>query len=143
MKLIDTNILIYSFDPKSCFHGWAKKHLYESILNQEALVNPVILAELGVGDMNPVSLSKRLRGLGVSLVDLPWESAEVAALTFARYLETRSFSGNPSTRKTPLPDFFIGAHAHVLSCPIITADVDRYRTYFPAVQLISPANANG
>ncbi len=138
MKLLDTNILIYSFDPESCFHGWAKARLSESILNREALVNPVILAELGVGDTNPVSLSERLRGLGVSLIDLPWESAEVAAVAFARYLYARSVSGNPSTQKTPLPDFFIGAHAHVLSCPIVTADVDRYRTYFPAVQLISP-----
>ncbi len=138
MKLFDTSILIYSFDPKSCFHGWAKKQLSESILSREALVNPVILAELGVGDMNPASLTERLRGLGVSLIDLPWESAEVAALSFARYLDARSVSGNPSTQKTPLPDFFIGAHAHVLSCPIVTADVDRYRTYFPTVPLISP-----
>lgn len=138
MKLIDTNILIYSFDPESSFHGWAKEQLSESILNGEALVNPIILAELGAGDTNPSTLPKRLWGLGIKLVDLPWESADPTAVAYARYLKARKSSDHPSEQKTPLPDFFIGAHAHVLSCPIITVDEDRYRTYFPKVQLITP-----
>ncbi|MCC5849997.1 MAG: PIN domain-containing protein [Verrucomicrobia bacterium] len=138
MKLFDTNALIYSFDTTSTFHAWAKAKLSASILKGEALVNPVILAELAVGDTNPSSLPDRLRGLGIALIDLPWESAEAAASAFADYLQARILSGNPSSLKTPLPDFFIGAHAKLLSCPIVTVDVQRYQTYFPTVELIHP-----
>ncbi|MCC5845212.1 MAG: type II toxin-antitoxin system VapC family toxin [Verrucomicrobia bacterium] len=138
MKLFDTNILIYSFDLASSFHTWSKQKLSEGIIKREAFVNPIILAELAVGDENPFTLTKRLQGLGIQLMDLPWESADVAASAFAEYLNARSLSGPIPTTKIPLPDFFIGAHAQVLSCPIVTADVSRYQTYFPSVELIQP-----
>jgi predicted nucleic acid-binding protein len=32
----------------------------------------------------------------------------------------------------------IGVHAAVLGVPLITRDVTRYKTYFPAVPLICP-----
>jgi hypothetical protein len=38
------------------------------------------------------------------------------------------------------PDFFVGAHAAVAGWPILTRDVRRYRSYFPTVELISPAS---
>jgi hypothetical protein len=37
-----------------------------------------------------------------------------------------------------LSDFFIGAHAAVERCPLLTRDVQRYRAYFPTVLLIAP-----
>ena len=37
-----------------------------------------------------------------------------------------------------LPDFFIGAHAAVLCCPLLTRDTRRYATQFPNVLLICP-----
>lgn len=44
----------------------------------------------------------------------------------------------PAAPKSPLPDFFIGAHASLLGRPLATADVGRYRTYFPEINLITP-----
>ena len=38
----------------------------------------------------------------------------------------------------PLPDFFIGAQAQILGWPLATADVDRFRSYFPKVRLHTP-----
>jgi predicted nucleic acid-binding protein len=37
-----------------------------------------------------------------------------------------------------LPHFFIGAHAAVLDCAILTRDAARYRSYFPTVELLTP-----
>lgn len=42
------------------------------------------------------------------------------------------------TKTGVLPDFFIGAHAAVSRLPLLTRDIRRYRTYFPAINLIAP-----
>jgi predicted nucleic acid-binding protein len=41
-------------------------------------------------------------------------------------------------RRSPLPDFYIGAHAAVAGFRLLTRDASRYRSYFPGVQLIHP-----
>lgn len=137
MKLFDTNVLIYGFDPNSPFHLWAKTEVMRGVLEREALVNPIVLAELSVGDETPETLPERLLGLGLSLIDLPWEASLAAGEAFAMCLRARRASAETAPR-TPLPDFFIGAHAQLLSCPVVTADEGRYRTYFPEVELILP-----
>ena len=58
-----------------------------------------------------------------------------AFLAGKAYLQYRSQGG---TKGNVLPDFFIGAHAAVLACPILTRDTRRYTTYFPMVRLIAP-----
>jgi len=63
---------------------------------------------------------------------LPWEAAFLAGKCFLRY---RKQGG---TRRSPLPDFFIGAHAAVEGLTLLTRDATRYRTYFPTLSLIAP-----
>jgi len=63
---------------------------------------------------------------------VPYEAAFLAAKAFLAY---RRRSG---TRQSPLPDFFIGAHAAVAGYSLMTRDAARYRTYFPTLPLIAP-----
>jgi hypothetical protein len=63
---------------------------------------------------------------------IPWDAAFLAARCFARY---RRRGG---ARASPLPDFFIGAHAAVTGMSLLTRDPRRYRTYFPKLTLIAP-----
>ena len=63
---------------------------------------------------------------------LPWEAAFLAGKCFVRY---RRRSG---VRTSPLPDFYIGAHAAVAGLVMLTRDPRRYRTYFPALEVIAP-----
>ncbi len=48
---------------------------------------------------------------------------------------------NVTRANSPLPDFFIGAHAETDGLTLFTRDVARYRTYFPSVKLIAPKDS--
>lgn len=66
-------------------------------------------------------------------LQLPWSAAPLAARAFRRY---RHRSYGPKT--SPLPDFYIGAHAEAEDLSILTSDRGRYQTYFPKVEVIFP-----
>jgi predicted nucleic acid-binding protein len=140
MILLDTNVLIYAFDQGSPMHPWAKEVLRDAMLGDGVAINPVILAELMVGDQSPDTVVTRLEALGVNLLDLPLAAAPRCSLAYAAYLDNRrKQSDMPAAPKSPLPDFFIGAHASVLKLSLATADIGRYESYFPEVQLLTPA----
>jgi len=65
---------------------------------------------------------------------LPYEAAFLAGKSFLAY---RRRGGH---RGTPLPDFYIGAHAAVAGYQLLTRDAARYRTYFPRLALIAPGS---
>ena len=64
---------------------------------------------------------------------IPYEAAFLAGKSFLAY---RRRGG---TKRSPLPDFLIGAHAAVAGYQLVTRDPARYRTYFPKLALIAPA----
>lgn len=63
---------------------------------------------------------------------VPYEAAFLAGKSFLAY---RRRGG---TKRAPLPDFFIGAHAAIAGYRLLTRDAARYRTYFPSLPLIAP-----
>ena len=133
MVLVDTNVLldIATRDPR--WFGWSSACLAPLINARQAAINPVIYAELAPCfrderdlDLNliPATDFKRLA--------LPYAAAFPAARAFAAYRLTGG------TRTSPLPDFFIGAHAEAEGHTLLTRDPLRYRTYFPKVRLLTP-----
>lgn len=138
MILLDTNVLIDAFDPAAPFHTWASELLRERLLGDGVAINPVILAELCVGDAQPDTVAERLQNLGVVLLDLPSIASLRCAQAYAGFLGNRRKQPAPTASKIPLPDFFIGAHAVTLNMKLATAAVGRYRTYFPEIELLTP-----
>lgn len=138
MTLLDTNVLIYGFNSKSPLHLWAWGLIQQSVLGSGAAINPVILAEYLVGEQTPETAVSRLTAFGITILDLPAEVAPRCAEAYACYLENRRQQDAPAPTKSPLPDFFIGAHCAVLNLPLATADTDRYRSYFPEIKLLNP-----
>jgi predicted nucleic acid-binding protein len=64
---------------------------------------------------------------------LPYAAAFLAGKAF---MVRRRRGG---AKSSPLPDFYIGAHAAVAGYRLLTRDAQRYRTYFPAIELLAPS----
>lgn len=128
--LVDTNVISDIAHGGSEWVEWSMEMM--SRHTGEMRINPIIYAELSCRAESPLELDTTLLGLGLEYLELPRESLFQAAQAFLLY---RKLGGN---KTSPLPDFFIGAHAATLGIPILTRDVARYRTYFPDVELICP-----
>jgi predicted nucleic acid-binding protein len=138
MILLDTNVLIYSAERESPFHGWARETIAEAVAGEGAAINPVVLAEICVGDLEPGTVPDRIRSWGVAVLDLPAAAAPVCALAYSSYRKRRE-ADSASVSRMPLPDFFIGAHAQTMGWALATADEGRFRTYFPRLTLRMPS----
>lgn len=130
--LVDSNILL---DVATGDVRWA--HSSEDALAQcaeqtELYINPIIYAEVSVGFSTIEALDAALPESLYKRDALPWAAGFLAGKCFVAY---RKRGG---ARVTPLPDFYIGAHAALGKLAILTRDANRYRTYFPTVELLSP-----
>ena len=130
--LVDSNVLIDVLTGTSDWTAWSDEALSESLEQGVAMVNQMIYAEVSVGFRGPEQCDWALRARGIELAPLPWPASYLAGRAFVEY---RRRGG---TRRSPLPDFFIGAHAAVARLRILTRDPSRFRTYFPTVELIAP-----
>ena len=104
----------------------------KTIHNGRVAINQIIYAEISARFGTADALDEKLDDLGVIVENIPRRAAFLAGKA---YLQYRCLGG---TKTNVLPDFFIGAHATVLGCSILTRDTHRYTTYFPMVRLIAP-----
>ena len=130
--LIDSNVLIDLFDDGSEWQSWSDSMIAACRNRGPLLINPVILAEVSMGFNSFEAVNAHLPEQFVVRESLPWEAAFLAARAFLLY---RHAGGE---RRSPLPDFYIGAHAAVAGHTLLTRDPRRYRHYFPKLRIISP-----
>jgi predicted nucleic acid-binding protein len=124
MILLDTNVL-YASDTDSPYCRWARKTISDAVAGEGAVINAVSLAELCVGDAQPGTVADRIRGWGVDALDVPAAAAELTARAYLSYRRRRKRDSGKDSPSVPLPDFFIGAHAQIMSWTLATADPDR------------------
>ncbi len=92
----------------------------------------MIYAEVSEGFARIEELEAALPHDAFTRRPLPWEAAFLAGKCFVRY---RRAGGS---WRSPLADFFIGAHAAVEGLTLLTRDVSRYRSYFPRLEILAP-----
>jgi predicted nucleic acid-binding protein len=131
--LVDANVLIDLFTDDSDWASWSEEALAESASTSDLVINPVIYAEVSIAFKEPQPLEKALTQMGIRKVELPYPAAFAAGKAFLKYRRKGGL------KRSPLPDFLIGAHAAHEGLRLITRDTLRYRTYFPSVQLICPS----
>lgn len=130
--LVDSNILLDILEEDANWYKWSSTQLQEAADHSTLIINPIIYAEVSIGFGRIEELEEALPGDFFQRRELPWEAAFLAGKCFMRY---RQLGG---TKRSPLPDFFIGAHAAVSGLTLLTRDAARYRTYFPSLKLITP-----
>lgn len=130
--LIDSNVLLDVALADEVWGAWSEDVLAQAMRSGSVCINPLIYAEVSVGYERIETLEAALPESLFTRLQLPYQAGFLAGKAFAQY---RSRGG---LKTAPLPDFFIGAHAAIAGMTLISRDANRYRTYFPTVELISP-----
>jgi hypothetical protein len=99
---------------------------------QPLAINAIVYAELAATFTSSAILDQKIATMNLTFEEIPRQAAFLAGKAYLLY---RRQGG---TKANVLPDFFIGAHAAVLGCPLLTRDPRRYATHFPTVRLIAP-----
>jgi hypothetical protein len=132
MLLVDTNVLVDVLEDDPEWADWSISQLRAQSKVHPLAINPIIYAELSLTFSTVEALDQTISNLGLAMKELPRPALFLAGKAFVRY---RRQGGK---KHNVLADFFIGAHAAVLGCPLLTRDARRYQTYFPSVTLITP-----
>ncbi|MGH7025479.1 MAG: type II toxin-antitoxin system VapC family toxin [Caulobacteraceae bacterium] len=132
MTLVDTNVLLDLVTDDPAWADWSIGRLDAAAVKGPMAINDVVYAELSVRFMRIEDLEEVLNEAGVSMAAMPRSALFLAGKAFQRY---RAAGG---VRTGVLPDFFIGAHAAAAGLTLLTRDPQRYRTYFPTVDLVAP-----
>jgi predicted nucleic acid-binding protein len=130
--LVDSNVLLDVMTGDPHWSDWSAAAIERTADRHRLAINAVIYAEVSIRYSRIEDLEAALpKGL-IDREAIPFEAAFLAGKSFLAYRQ------RGGTRRSPLPDFFVGAHAAVAGYRLITRDAARYRTYFPGLDLISP-----
>jgi predicted nucleic acid-binding protein len=131
--LVDTNVLLDVFTGDPQWGSWSGEALERTGRAGALVINPIVYAELAPRFPDIHKLDVALPSEVFLREQIPWPAAYLAGRAF------REYRRRGGMRRSPLPDFFIGAHAALAGLRLLTRDPRRYRTYFPKVDLIAPA----
>ena len=130
--LVDSNVLLDVLTEDPVWYEWSSAALAACADRGSLAINPLVYAEVSIGFERVEELDAALPPQAFLRLPLPWTAAFLAGKCFLAY---RRGGGE---RRSPLPDFYSGAHAAVEGMPLLTRDHVRYRTYLPGLDLIAP-----
>jgi predicted nucleic acid-binding protein len=130
--LVDSKVILDLVTNDPHWADWSQ-HVLERYAGQGPLfINYLVYAEVSIGFQRIEELDQALAGGDFTHLPIPREALFLAGKVFLQYRRAGGL------RASPLPDFFIGAHAAVSGLPLLSRDRARYQTYFPAIKLITP-----
>ena len=130
--LVDSNVILDVFLDDPNWAEWSEFALEKFSSMTKLFINSVVYSEVSIGFERIEELESAMLRSGFQMLEIPKEALFLAGKSFLKYRK------NKGIRRSPLPDFYIGAQAAIFEMKLITRDVSRFRTYFPTVQLISP-----
>jgi predicted nucleic acid-binding protein len=130
--LVDSCILIDVLADDPRWAEWSITQLEQLAAQAPLVINPLILAEISPRFERATDLETALAALPLVRQPLPWDAAFLAGQAFKVYRQQKG------VKTSPMPDFYIGAHALVSGMRLLTRDAARYSSYFPTLHVISP-----
>ena len=130
--LVDSNVLFDVLQEDEEWLDWSASMLAQAAERGALAINPIIYAEVCAGYDTIEELDRVMPLEFYRREPLPWTAGFLASRAFLSY---RRRGG---ARRSPLPDFYIGAHAAVAGHTLLTRDPKRYRRYFPRLRIIAP-----
>ncbi len=130
--LVDSNVILDVVNEDVEWFEWSAGQIERLAEASILVINPIVYSEVSIGFDRIEDLDMALPAEFFRRESLPWEAAFLAGKCFLKYREAGG------ARRSPLPDFYIGAHAAVSGHALLTRDVRRYKTYFPALRIIAP-----
>ncbi len=131
---VDSCILLDLFTDDSTWGDWSENILDRYSQTNSLYINSIVYTEISIGFTNIEEVEKAISALDIKVLEMSREALFLTGKVFLKYRK------NKGTKNSPLPDFFIGAHASVSKLDLITRDSAKYKTYFPHIKLIHPDN---
>jgi hypothetical protein len=129
---VDSNVLLDVATNDPTWGEWSARVLAEVAEHASLTINPIVYAEVSIGYTTIEALEAAIPAALYRREPLPREAAFLAGKCFVQYRRRGGL------RHSPLPDFYIGAHAAIGRLALLTRDAARYRSYFPGVEIIAP-----
>jgi predicted nucleic acid-binding protein len=133
--LVDSCVLLDVITGDEQWADWSAEQIAVAMDTGRVVINPLIYAEVSVGYERIEELDELLPSSDYEREPLPYVAGFAAGKAFLRY---RRGGGD---KRSPMPDFYIGAHAAIAGYRLLTRDVRRYRTYFPTIDIVGPESA--
>ena len=130
--LVDSSALLDIFTADPVWAEWSIRELESARAGGTVFIDPIVYSEISIRFSRIEDLEAAVAESGLVWSEIPREALFLAGKAFMSY---RKAGG---TKTSPLPDFFIGAHAAVSDLVLITRDPERVRASFPRLRVVSP-----
>jgi len=129
---VDSCVLLDLFTDDENWADWSESTLEKYSQTNTLYINSIVYTEISIGFNKVEEVESAIEELGIKVLEMPREALFLTGKAFLKYRK------NKGNKISPLPDFFIGAHASVSRFGLITRDLAKYKTYFPQIKLIHP-----
>jgi predicted nucleic acid-binding protein len=133
---VDSCVLLDLFTNDPNWADWSENILEKYSKTNTLYINSIVYTEVSIGFNKIEEVETAIAELGIKVLEIPREALFLTGKVFLQYRR------NKGTKQSPLPDFFIGAHATVSQFNLITRDSAKYNTYYPQLKLIDPKSAD-
>jgi hypothetical protein len=130
---VDTNVLLDVLLPNEEFYDGSAEGLQQSSNAGALVVCDLVYAELCAHFMNRRECDEFLNGLEIRREPLSQDSLFLASRTW------RTYRKQGGRRERILPDFLIGAHAHIQASGLLSRDRGFYAKMFPSLAITDPS----